>query len=295
MEDPTPPDPAPSGPPTRWYRPSSPIARGFGAFLCLAGGLKLYQIDDTSPEGIEATFALVGASIELILGGAVLLGLWPAASERAAGLLYLLLAATALIGTTRGYPECGCLGDVPSPPWLLLVVDLAGTVALLWRPLIADRPPGKAFGFLDAAFLGAFFVGMAIGSIMFPRFIPVTSNLDESEIARTSSFAIEKPRFLERRFFLIPFIRIDADLTKGRWKVVLTRAGCRRCNRRLRSSLCRTEGDERLAIVLLHDQAGWKPPEGCQAVVGRLSPDKSWSFEAPMTFRLADGRVLPDD
>ncbi len=294
MEVPPPPDPAPSGP-KKWYRPSSPVARGFGAFLCLAGGLKLYQIYDTSPEGIEGTFAAVGASIELILGGAVLLGLWPAASERAAGLLYLLLAATALIGTNRGYSECGCLGDVPSPPWLLALVDFAGAGALLWRPLVAERPPGKPFGLLGGACLGAFFVGTAIGSIVFPLYIPQTSNLDAARIAAAKSFTIEKPRFLGRPFYLIPSIHIDADLTKGRWKVILTRAGCRRCNRRLRSGLCRTEGDERLAIVLLHDQAGWKPPEGCQAVVGRLDPEKTWDFQAPMTFRLDDGRVLRDD
>lgn len=290
MEVPTPPDKSPSGPPARANR-SPWIARGFGAFLCLAGGLKLYQVYDTSPEGIEGAFALAGSLVELIVGAAVLLRLWLAIARRAAGLLYLLLAAISLIATTRGVPECGCLGDVPSPPWLLLVVDLAGAAAMLWGPLVADRPPGKPFGVLGGACLAAFFVGMTIGSIMFPRFMAVTSNLDETQIAAVHSFTIEKHRFVGRRFFLIPFIRIDADLSKGRWKVVLTRSGCRRCNRRLQSSLCRTEGDERLAIVLLHDPAGWKPPEGCQAVVGRLSPDKSWSFEAPMTFRLIDGRV----
>lgn len=293
MAVPTPLDQVPSGPPKPYRSPL--IALGFGAFLCLAGGLKLYQIYDTSPEGIEGTFALVGASVELIVGIAVVLRIRPAVSERAAGLLFVLLTAISLIGTTRGYSKCGCLGDLPSPPWLLLIVDLAGAAALLWRPLIADRPPGKAFGFLDGAFLGAFFVGMAIGSIMFPRFLAVTTNLDEAQIAAANSFTIEKHRFLGRRFSLIPSIQIDADLSKGRWKVVLTRSGCRRCNRQLRSSLCRTEGDERLAIVLARKDAGWKPPEGCQAVVGSLDPNKEWSFDAPMTFELEDGKVLQHD
>ncbi len=293
MAVPTPPDQVPSSPPKPYRTPL--IARGFGAFLCLAGGLKLYQIYDTSPEGIEGTFALVGASVELIVGVALVLGLRPGVSERAAGLLFVLLAAISMIGTTRGYSECGCLGDVPSPSWLLLVVDLAGAVTLLWRPLIADRPHGKTFGLLDGALLGAFFVGMVIGSIMFPRFLAVTSNLDEAQIAAAKAFTIEKHRFLGRRFVLIPSIRIDADLATGRWKIVLTRPGCRRCDRQLRSSLCRTEGDERLAIVLARENPAWKPPKGCQAIVGSLAPNKDWSFEAPMTFRLDNGRVLHDD
>lgn len=295
MEVPTSPDQVPSGPPTPmgWYR-SPWIARGFGAFLCLASGLKLYQIYDTSPEGVEGTFALIGASAELILGVALVLRLWPSVSERAAGLLFVLLAAISLIGTSRGFSDSGRLGDIPSPPWLLFVVDLAGAVALLWGPLVAARRSGKSFGVLGGACLGAFFVGMTIGSIMFPRFMAVTSNLDEAQIAAVKSFTIEKHRFLGRRFFLIPSIRIDADLSMGRWKVILTRPECRRCTRQIQSSLCRTEGDVRVAIVLSHEDAAWKPPSGCRAVVGHLDPNKDWSFEAPLTFELDDGRVAEE-
>ncbi len=267
----------------------------FGVILCLAGGLKLYRQYDMAPEGIEATVVTIVAAIEVILGAALVLRVWPAAAARAAGALFILLAAVALIGASRHGRDCGCFGDVPVPPWVALVVDLAGALALLWGPLIGDRPRGQSFGFLDGLCLGALFAGMATGSLIYPRFGVTVQNLSVNVIASSDSFKIEKHRFLGRPFFLIPFIRIDADLSKGRWKVVLTRPGCRRCDRKLRSGGCLTEGDERLAIVLLREDKGWTPPEGCSAVVGHLAPDRTWVFEPPMTFHLANGKVADAD
>jgi hypothetical protein len=64
----------------------------------------------------------------------------------------------------------------------------------------------------------------------------------------------------------------------------------------LRSGGCRPEGDESVAVVVARGRGesgkGWALPEGCPAVLGELSPDKGWSFDPPMIFRLVDNKVV---
>ena len=121
---------------------------------------------------------------------------------------------------------------------------------------------------LAAAGIGAAFFGLTIGSMLYPKKLPVAPNLQAELDSKSSRFEIDPDRFRGRRFFLNRFVQIDADLTRGRWKVILTRAKCPRCDRGVRSAGCSPEGDERVAIVQVGGERDWGPPRGVQGRPG---------------------------
>lgn len=289
--------PADSQVQTRPERPGTPaIVRAIGVLLCLAAGLRLFDLFDSYGEGIGWTLSLIGSAVELLLGTALVLRAWPSISEPLAGLLFVLLAAISLIGTARGAEHCGCLGTVPTPPWVLLIFDAAAAVVLLWGPRTSDRYRGQPFVKLDAACIAAFFIGTTIGSAIYPRYVPITKNISREIIAASRIFTIDPDRFRGQPFHLAPFIRINADLSRGPWKVILTKPGCRKCDRRIGSEGCLPEGDERIAVVVARGPGErdrqWTLPGKCQATLGELSPDKTWDFNPPLVFRLKDGKVV---
>lgn len=290
----TPPDGEPPARPSR--RGAGLVPRVIGALLCLAAGLKIFDLFDSYGAGVGWTIAMTAASVELLIGAALVLRVWPSVVEPVGGLLFVLLGSVALIATTRGAALCGCLGEVPMPPWVLLIFDAAAAVALLWKPRTSGRYRGRHFGRLDAACAGAFFVGATIGSVLYERYIPVTRAISEELIGGSNPFTIDPNRFRGQPFFLRRFIRIDADLSRGRWKVILTRPGCRKCDRLIRSEGCQPEGDERVAVVLTPrqgaDDRDWELPEGCQAIRGELDPKKTWEFQPPLVFHLKDNKVI---
>ena len=290
----TPPDrkpKSPSAPPA-----SALVARALGAFLCLAAGLKFFDHYDSYGEGIGWTLSLIGPSVELLIGAALVLRIWPSITVPAGGLLFVLLTAVNAMAIGRGATQCRCFGPIPTPPWVPFLIDAVGAVALLWGPRTSGRYRGRQFVPLDAAWIGTFVVGIVTGSILFPPYAPVTRNISTDLIEKSKSFTINPSRFQGQPFFLAPFIRIDADFKQGQWKVILTRPRCRKCDRMLRNGGCTPEGDEQVAVVLARSKedrdTAWSLPEGCRAVFGELTPDKKWDFEPPLTFRIKDGKVI---
>jgi hypothetical protein len=280
---------------TRPRRPGPAlVSRIVGAFLCVAAGLKIFDLYDYPPEGIGWSLSLIGSTVELLIGGALILGVRPSVSVPAAGLLFILLATVSLIGAARGIPRCGCLGPVPMPMWVMTILDAAAAAALAWSVLSSGRWRDRPIPVLAAACLGPAFVGLTLGSILYPKKLPVAPNLQAELNSRADRFEIDPNRFRGRPFFLNRFVRIDADLTRGRWKVILTRPWCPRCDRRLRAVGCAGEGDERVAIVQVGGKQDWPPPRECRAVLGYLSGEKTWVFDAPLIFRLADGVVIEE-
>jgi hypothetical protein len=273
--------------------------RIIGGLLCLAAGLKIFELFDyPTQEGIGWSLSMAGSSVELLVGAALMFRVWPSFSVPAAGLLFIVLAAASMIGTARSIPRCDCLGPIPMPPWAMMILDAAAATALIWTELGSARWRDRHLQALTAVGLGAAFVGLVMGAMFYQRKLPTTRELSSQVIAESRTFTIAPERFRGRRFFLIDFIRIDADLSRGidadlsrgKWKV-LTRPWCPRCDRRLRSGGCRPEGDERVAIIQVGGEPGWPPPGECDAAFGYLSRDKTWVFEAPLTFRLSDGNV----
>ena len=277
----------------RWRRPGSAlIAQVLGGVLCLAAALKLADLFGSAPEEVDSTLTLIGSSVELLVGVALLFRVQPAVSVPAAGLLFISLAGASLMATMRGVTSCGCLGAVTVPPWVMLVFDVGAAIVLLqglWKSSRSRIKPALA---LVAVSIGVFLAGSGVGSIVYPRPTARIAATSPEAVAAATSVTIDPAQLKGHPFVLIPFIRIDADLSRGEWKIILAVPGCRLCERRLRGSACQPTGQERVAVVLAEDKEGWTLPAECKAIVGHLSGEKTWVFHPPLIVRLADGRVI---
>jgi hypothetical protein len=217
---------------------------------------------------------------------------WPKAAESAGLLLFVYLSGIAVIGTVRGVSDCGCFGSLSLPPGLLLAFDVVSAGALLWGLSrrfggIPNWTPPFPIGLVVGLWLG-----LATGSALYPRLGNTTRSLYREAIEAAESVILDTSELANRKLSLLAFIRIDADLSQGRWKLILARAGCPRCESRLRGGECGSEGGERLAVILAEKKKNWKPPSECNAIVGSLDPAKRWIFEAPLVLRLVEGRVV---
>jgi hypothetical protein len=267
------------------------VARTIGALLCVSAGLKIFELFDNPSGGIGESLLLAASSVELLLGVALILRIWPKVFVPAAALLFIMLAVMSAGGAARDVRRCGCLGPVPMPLWAMMFIDAAAAAALIWTLLGSGRWRDRPVPVM-AAGIGVVFVGLIMGSVVYPKVPPITRDLSPRVIADSETFRFDPVRFRDRPFYLKEFIRIDADLNRGKWRVILTRPHCPRCDRRLRAIGCRPEGDERVAIIQVGGERDWTPPVECQAVLGYLGGDKTWIFDAPLIFRLADGIVI---
>jgi hypothetical protein len=290
--------PSGSEPKTRsWHASAALAARVIGGVLSIAAGLKIFDLFDSYGEGVLWLLALVGALLELLVGVSLLLRVWPRVSVPVGGLLFVLMAGVSVVAISRSATRCGCLGAVPMSPWVVFFFDVAAATALLWRPWAADASQDRQRQQLAAACIAALFLGVALGTFLYPKFRPITVNLSVDVIRKSRTFEIDPRRFLDREFYLIPFIDIDANLAEGEWKVILTRPRCRKCDRMLGSGGCQPVGNECIAVILVDDKTGssgapWTLPEGCKAVLGHLQPGKTWNFDPPLTFRVANNKVI---
>jgi hypothetical protein len=268
------------------------IKRALGGVLCLAAVLKVVNVSTSGAAEFESLLGLVAAVVELVVGAALTFCFWPSISVPAGGLLFVLLAGASWIGTTRGAASCGCFGSVAVPPWILLILDGGAAFALLsslWTSVASSEKRAAA---LIAACISSAYIGLALGSILYPRLGAMTLVLSPEAIAAANKVVLDPSELrLGRSFPLLPYIRIDVDLSRGDWKIIMARPGCPRCEHGLRAGECQPESQERVAVVLANEMAGWTLPPNCEAVVGRLSPDKTWLFQAPLIFRLTNGRI----
>ena len=213
----------------------STSSAALGGILCLAAILKAASSFGSLDEGFETIVVLAGSCVEAVIGVALVLSHRRSIFLPAAGLLFVLFAGIAWIGTVRGASSCGCFGSVPVPPSALLVFDVGMAFALLWGPRTSGSMKQNQAVALDAACIGIFFVGSAVGSILYPRLGTVTSVLSHEAIAAAKTVIIERGSLRPGRHFpLLPFLHINADLATGHWKVILARAGCRKCEKGLR-------------------------------------------------------------
>jgi hypothetical protein len=266
-----------------------------GGVLCLAAVLKALNAFTSQAADFASFSALVASVVELVVGAALFLRFRPSVSLYAGGLLFVLLAGVSWIGTIRGYASCGCFGAVALPPWILLVFDGAAAAALLWNMRTSGTWTEKQAIAFVAACIAIAYIGTAVGSVIYPRLGVVTSVLSPETIEAASTVIISPGEIQSgRRFPLMPYIQSDVDLSRGNWKIILAKPGCPRCEQRLRGGECQPDSQERVAVILAKETTGWALPERCKAVLGWLSSEKYWNFDAPLIIRLVDGRVSPE-
>jgi len=275
----------------RWPGPAL-IAQGLGIVLCCAAVAKFLEgpgsgrISDVGP-----AVRLVGALVEATVGIALVSRWRPSLVHPSAGMLFILLAGAATMALMRGGVDCGCFGRFSLSPKAMLPFDLAAAAFLLWRP--AARAPGS--GGLRLALQGggltAFFLGIVLGMTHYPPLGRVARALSEASIEAADTVFVEPGQLVGRKCALFRFIKTDCDLSQGTWRLILANPGCSKCEAYLETGGCTVGAGERVLVVVADRAEGWVPPPGCVAPVGRLSPDKRWVFQAPLTLKLTDGRV----
>jgi hypothetical protein len=265
--------------------------RALGGVLCLAAVLKGMFGFGSTLDRFESILSQVGSVVELAVGVVLVLRIRPSISVPVGSMLFVLLAGVSWIGTVRGAANCGCFGAIALPPWIMLVFDGGAAVALIGWSRSSGAWSKTQDAALVAACIGGAYVGMGVGSIIYPRLGPVATASSPEAIAAADTVIIDPADLRGRAFLLLPYIRIGADLSRGEWKVILAKPGCSRCEQRLRAGECEPDGKERVAVVLGKEKEGWNLYTECRAVLGQLNADKKWQFEAPLIFRLTDGRV----
>jgi hypothetical protein len=203
-----------------------------------------------------------------------------------------------------GESTCGCFGRVPVNPWYTFTLDAAAVLALLrWRP--RAEPTARA-GVLDG--LGFivplwFVIGVPIGVAV--RTPPRWSLTDLGEVFGDAEIVILKPEtWVGKRFPLLDYIDIGAELSRGAWTVVLYDRACSRCQEvisRYEAGLiefCGDAGAQRVALVELRGQAAGTIPLRATPtgdLRGQLSGARYWVLSVPVTLVLSDGRVVSHD
>jgi hypothetical protein len=111
-----------------------------GGVLLLAAGLKAQQLilDTPAVNGafVPRWFRLLLVVFEVLLGVALLLGIWSHIARRVSQLLFSGFLVYSVVGLAFGARSCGCLGAVDLQPLAIAVLDLLVLVALWqWQPV----------------------------------------------------------------------------------------------------------------------------------------------------------------
>jgi hypothetical protein len=240
----------------------------------------------------------------------LLLGLWlssgfrPVLAHRLAVGCFVAFSCFSLIQAVRGAESCGCFGPVRVSPWHILFFDLAA-VALLW---VLKPAPGRASaprarrrvlaGLASSVVAAVGVVGLATA------FSPRYAALSEAVPGGDRVVWLDPAKWVGKKFDLMPHIDIDADLSRGRWTVVLYHHDCSRCQEVIPGYelLARRRSDRpvlpRIALVEVPPYAG--PGEGpardaSACALGRLRDSHEWFVQTPAVISLLDGIVtLPD-
>jgi hypothetical protein len=289
--------------------------------LLLAAGSKGYQLSTEPVLGtglLGSRWFLIGVvEFELFFGLWFLAGHLPSLSWAAALICFGAFAGTSLYKGMSGYASCGCFGRLTVNPWYAAGLDLAIVWFLLYwppSPLHSPADPDTAFRWIEWPSRPFRSIGGVVAVWLFMG-IPAaftmgsytnTTLSDTGEIVGTGDIVVLEPTtWLGKRFPLLDYIDISADLKEGRWLVLLYHHDCPKCQQAIvklaemvqRSSATNSVGP-RLALIEM-------PPYGKAALLslppdvpfvhGRLREDKQWFVQAPLVQELSDSIVVQTD
>ena len=257
-------------------------------------------------------FLTVVVEYECFLAFWLISGLYPEVAWRVSFATFSVFAVVVTGKGIVGETSCGCFGRLPTSPWLALTIDLVAVV-MLWsvRSLAgreitpgaacdqtAGRAPSqpRATGTRAIAAICVWLVtatgcGVAIANSR--------SGVVEAIGQRIgNTVVIEPERMVGRPFALGRYIDIGERLARGRWVVVLHRAGCPDCESLLRHSptlddACVADGVQ-LAVVLVPSRHSLAMPLDTppNSAWGTLTADLDWFLTTPMIVAVENNRVL---
>ena len=171
-----------------------------------------------------------------------LFGLFPNINRVATILLFSVFACVALTMGLNGDSSCGCFGAATVNPWFTFALDATivawGVASYLKEKTLTTATSKRRFVAQLAttcALLGA--LGMlSLGS---ERNTTLTNTGQIIPVG--ASVALLPEKWLNAELPLARYCQIDADLTAGRYAIMLRRAECEECRARLRLYQTRAE------------------------------------------------------
>jgi len=273
--------------------------------LLAAAGLKAHQLATEPVVGSSLLdsrwFLIAVVEFELLFAFWLLSGLFPVLTWRATVGLFALFALVSLHKSVSGEASCGCFGTAEVNPWYTFTLDVLIMAALLGcrpkRRRGTSRPiDRRTIRYRLTAVLGVWLVvGLNVGAGM-TSYQSTTVNEAGELLGDGRTVALQPTDWIGNRFPLLNWIEIDAALHRGRWLVVLHRAGCHVCEEVLSEYQSRlvTSGAESIAFVQVPEaglQGGFELPEGELFVAGVLSHRFEWFVETPTQIVLEYGTV----
>jgi hypothetical protein len=275
-----------------------------GLLLLTAAGLKGYELLATPlPEASLwswRAFRIGAVEAEGVLGLWLLSGLRRHGARRVALAGFGLFFSVSLSKALAGEENCGCFGRVPLDPRWTAALDLAAILAL-WRWHPAKRMErgkgGRRMG-LAAVLLLIAFVGVSGGLVLASgRFAVLDGETDLD--ANASLVVLEPEKWMGRRCPLLSYADIGAELSQGRWLVVLYHHDCPRCRAGIPiyeakgRSAASDPAAPRIAFLAVppHGTPLWQFAPGLACRQGKLTESKEWFVATPAVVRLQDGVV----
>lgn len=218
--------------------------------LLFAAGLKAYQLS-TEPT-LETDlfdsrlFLMSVVEFELLLGTWLIVGLLPSLSWRVALICFGIFTSTSLSKAISGATSCGCFGPLAINPWYTAGLDASVVLSLLcWPPPRMHLPSstGRIFPYIERpsrprrSIGGVAAVWLLVGipaAIAMGRYTNTTlSDLGEI-VGKGDVVVLDPPKWLGKKYPLLGYIDIGAELKQGRWLVMLYHHDCPKCQLAIR-------------------------------------------------------------
>jgi hypothetical protein len=267
-----------------------------GLLLLAASILKAYQlIFDRSMIGLNTTdrfFLFVQIALEYGLALFVLSGLYWRRLWWVVLALFVGFASYSLYLAIGGVTSCGCFGPVTVSPWWTFLLDIAIVFGLLWEVSGSPKVSGEELAHGPSAsrlaIAGLVFVFSVVGFIAALQ--PTHSQAESGLIAEVGGVIILEPGdWVGHKLPIADYI--DADLSHGRWTVLLHRHDCPQCQQEL-PKYEQLSTVEQVALVEVPPFSKIVHNSGGAAAYGRLSDEREWFVQTPVEIILEDGIVV---
>ena len=247
---------------------------------------------------VSANVLIVFAIFELGLAAWIVFGIWPHWSRWIPSACFAGFAMVALYQALSGAESCGCFGRMKVNPWITFTMDvvLAGA---LWK-----WPPGRGLvrraadegrcPWRRAAVMGCVLPVVLVMSLrQLPSASAVAEAAEKGTLLEAGGLTILDPgTWVDKQLPLIGHTDVDADISQGRWLVVLHQAHCSTCREALTfyEALAGTAAGYRVALLEIPPYDG-EHGEASAALWGRLSDEREWFASTPVVLLLEKGIV----
>lgn len=212
-----------------------------GLFMLTAAIAKTHHVSLGRPLDFSTGWAHASVVLlieaEWLMAAVLLTGLCPLLMRFVAPSVLVFFALFAVSRAIDGANSCGCFGAITIHPWVIATSDLLLAGMLLffgsWRPtnLLRQAQAQEATGLRWIGCLAAVLVPLPALLMSQPSALA-----DNGTITGDSKVIVVAPTsWLGKPFPLLPYIKTEADLSRGQWTLLFIREGCDKCQAELAS------------------------------------------------------------